>query len=58
MAGLRNWWQSKTMAKRDNWLMLGILVMFIVSGFIEAGQWLAMLGVIPVFGMIYLECTP
>jgi hypothetical protein len=57
MKTLRNWWQSKTNHRKQNWFLLSLGVLFVASGFIESGHFIALIALVPTIGMVYLECT-
>jgi len=57
MKALRNWWQSKNNHRKQNWFLLSLGVLFVASGFIESGHFIAAIALVPLLGMVYLECT-
>ena len=56
MTKLRTWWHAKTTAKKQNWLLLALGVCFVASGFVEYYSWMAIAGIVPAAGLVYLEC--
>lgn len=54
---ITKWWHSKTHHKKQNWYFLALICAIIAGGFVEAcGAW-ALIGALPGFGLVWLECS-
>lgn len=52
---MTNWWRNKSQQKRNNWWLLAFALAMVAGMTVEALGARALIGVLPVFGLIYLE---
>jgi hypothetical protein len=57
MINPRVWWHGKTQHKKNNWLLLGLLLAFLAGCTVEALTFWSLLGVVPGVALVWLEVS-